>query len=693
MAQRLAGAAAEPANGGTLASAASDGATTAERRWLLERVDDGAVVQLYADGFEKLPREQRLLCWHLCEAAIAGRDIYLDQRHRDGVVLRDLVEETLVALRAIGARWQDDARAAGADEADLTALADLRRYARLLWLHSGPYHQITSRKFTLRCAPAAFARLVERAAQRGAKLPLRAGETRDALLARLAPLLFDATHEPMVTCKDPPPGKDLLTASANNLYGPDVTLADLAGFEERHALNSRLAKGPDGKLVEQVWRAGFDHLVPPGLYAAPIGRIVAHLEAAIPFATPRMARALGTLIRWYRTGEEADFRDYCIAWVADQESPVDTVNGFIEVYVDPRGVKGTWQAMVSIDDPARMEQIRQFATHAQWFEDRMPIEPAYRKPQVKGISAKAIEVVIEVGDCGPMTPIGVNLPNPQDLREQYGSKSVSLGNVVEAYEKSAPEASRREFCFDDAEAARSKQWKALCAALTTNMHEVIGHASGRSAPGLAGDPAVHLKECYSALEEARADLVALCFIGDPKLVELGLLDDPRAAQLAEYEAYTRNALTQLNRVKEGDTLEEDHMRNRQLVVQWIRRHAAAIEERCRDGKTFWCVVDQDAWHAGACRLLREVQRIKSEGDYAAGKALVDEYGRRFDPRLRDEVVARFAALDLPSYSGFVQPELVAVRDASGALVDARITYPCDLETQMLRFSGRLPRAG
>ncbi len=662
-----------------------------ERKWLVERVDDGAVVQLYADGFEKLPQGQRVLVWHLCEAARAGREIYLDQRCRHGLALRDLVEETLVALRAIGADWESGARAAGVDASEWPALVELRRYARLLWLQSGPFHQITSRKFLLGGSKEAFAKLVARADARGATLPRRAGESTAALLERFAPLLFDASFEPMVTCKDPPAGHDLLTASANNLYGEGVRLADLDGFTERYALNSRLAKDEAGRLVEQVWRAGFDHLVPPGMYADSITRILGHLEAAIPYATPQLARALGALMRWYKTGEEADFRDYCVAWVADQDSPVDTVNGFIEVYVDPRGVKGTWQAMVSIDDPARMEQIRQFATHAQWFEDRMPIAPEYRKPSVKGISAKAIEVVIEVGDCGPMTPIGVNLPNPQDLREQYGSKSVSLGNVVEAYEKSAPESSRREFCFDDAEAARSKRWKALCAALTTNMHEVIGHASGRSAATLKGDPAVHLKECYSALEEARADLVALCFIGDAKLQELGLLDDPRAAQLAEYEAYTRNALTQLNRVKEGDTLEEDHMRNRQLVVQWIRRHTDAIVERRRDGKTFWCVVDPAAWHRGACQLLAEVQRIKSEGDYAAGKALVDEYGRRFDPRLRDEVVARFRALDLPSYSGFVQPELVAVRDAAGRVVDARITYPCDLETQMLRFSGRLPR--
>jgi len=673
-----------------------------DRKYLLERVDDGAVVQLYADGFEALTQRQRVLVWHLCQAAIAGRDIYLDQRNAMNLELRDLIEETLVATRAIGPRWERDARAAGADDGDVATLVELRRYARLFWLHSGPHHHLTSRKFTLRCAPEAFARLVARAESRGAKLPKRAGEATAAALDRFARLLFDPSHEPMATCKSPPPGQDVLQASSNNLYGPGVSMKELDGFVERHPLNSRLAKGADGRLVEEVWRAGFDHLVPPGRCAKEIAAIIGHLEAAIPFATPKTARALGALIRWYRTGEEADFRDYCVAWIADDDSPVDTVNGFIEVYVDPRGVKGSWEGIVSIDDPDKMRQIRAFADHAQWFEDRMPIDPRWRKPVVKGISAKAIEAVIEVGDSGPMTPIGINLPNPQDVREQYGSKSVSLGNVVEAYEKSALPASRREFCWDDVEFERGRKWKTLCDALTTNMHEVIGHASGRGAPHLNADPASYLKECYSALEEARADLVALCFIGDEKLRELGLVDDPRAAQLTEYEGYTRNALTQLNRVKEGDSLEEDHMRNRQLVVHWLMQNTRAIEVRRRVArdeksgaettKTYWCVVDQDEWQRGACRLLAEVQRIKSEGDYAAGKRLVERHAVRIDTKLRDEVVARFAALGLPAYSGFVQPELVPLRDAAGVVVDAKITYPCDLETQMLRFSGRLPPA-
>jgi dipeptidyl-peptidase-3 len=347
-----------------------------------------------------------------------------------------------------------------------------------------------------------------------------------------------------------------------------------------------------------------------------------------------------------------------------------------------------------------MDQIRKFSEHAQWFEDHMPYAPEYRKPKVKGISAKAIQVVIETGDSGPITPIGINLPNPQDIREQYGSKSVSLGNVVEAYDKSTPLAARKEFCSDDAEFERSRKWKTLCDALTTNMHEVIGHASGRQSARLPAekDPKDFIKEYYSALEEARADLVALCFIGDPKLKELGLVSDPAEVERTEYEGYTRAALTQLNRVKEGEQLEEDHMRNRQMVVHWIMANTKAVEVRSRElrdihsgateRKTYYVVVDPAAWREGARKLLGEVQRIKSEGDYAAAKKLFDDHGIRFDPKLRDEVVARFLAQDLPAYTGFVQPKLTPVRNANGDVVDATISYPCDLEAQMLEWSGR-----
>jgi len=675
---------------------------TDDRRYLLERVDDAAVVQLYADGFEKLPREQRVLVWHLYQAAVAGRDIYLDQRYRHSLALRDLLEETLVALGATGPAWERAAAGFASEGVEPATIAELRRYTRLFWIHSGPFNSLTSRKFLLQCPPAQLAAAVTAAEKRGAKLPRKDTETTEQLLARLGRILFDPKFDPMCTNKTPGDGKDILVASANNLY-EGVTVKDLEGFTERFPLNSKLYKKPDGKLVELVYRAGFDHLVAPGMYADRIERIIRHLEDAIPHAPPKMARALGALVRWYRTGTDADFRDYCIAWVADQDSPVDTVNGFIEVYLDARGVKGAWEGIVAIDDPAKMDQIRKFSEHAQWFEDRMPFDPAWRKPQVRGISAKAIQVVVETGDAGPITPVGINLPNPQDIREKYGSKSVSLGNVVEAYDKSTPVAARKEFCWDELEFERSRRWKSLCDALTTNMHEVIGHASGRASETLQGDPASHIKEYYSALEEARADLVALCFIGDEKLRQLGLVGDVREVERTEFEGYTRNALTQLNRVKEGTQLEEDHMRNRQMIVHWLIANTKAIAVRQRHlkdvhpgistTKTYYCVVDVDAWREGARKLLAEVQRIKSEGDYAAAKKLFDDHGIRFDPKLRDEVVERYRAQDLPAYTGFVMPRLTPVTDAGGAVIDATISYPCDLEAQMLEWSGRLRAAG
>jgi dipeptidyl-peptidase-3 len=679
------------AGSGDLGSMASKQSETRsdERKYLLERVDDAAVVQVYADGFDKLTREQRVLVWHLYQAALAGRDVYLDQVYAHNLELRDLIEETLV--HGCGA----DAKKDGVDEA---TVAEVRRYCKLFWVNSGPFNHLTSRKFTLKLTPEKWAAAVAAAEKHGAKLPKKSGESTAALLARFAPILFDPNVDAVCTNKNPGAGKDILLASANNLHEnvsmEDLAKATAAGFVEKHALNSKLVKNADGTLEERVWRAGFDQLVPPGMYAEQLTKVIEHLEAAIPYATPKMARALGALIRFYKTGEEADFREYCIAWVADQDSPVDTVNGFIEVYVDPRGIKGSWEGIVSIDDPDKMNQIRSFAANAQWFEDHMPYAPQYRKPTVKGISAKAIQVVLETGDSGPITPIGINLPNPDDIRVKYGSKSVNLGNVVEAYDKSSPVAARKEFVWDDAEFERSKKWKTLCDALTTNMHEVIGHASGRASDKLTKDPATYVKEYYSALEEARADLVALCFIGDPKLKELGLVDDPRAVQLTEYEGYTRNALTQLNRMKEGDQLEEDHMRNRQMVVHYVMKNSKAVEVRRRDDpatkttKTYYCVVDQDAWHTAATKLLAEVQRIKSEGDYDAAKKLFDDYGVKFDPLLRDEVVARFKAQNLPAYTGFVQPKLTPVTDANGVVVDAKISYPCDLEAQMLEWSGR-----
>jgi dipeptidyl-peptidase-3 len=635
------------------------------RKYLLERVDEAAVVQIYADGFSALPLREKTLIWHLVEAAIAGRDIYYDQISADGLEMREVLE-TILTHR---------------DSVDPRTLAELERYTKLFWINSGPYNNLTARKFVINLPPQALADAAKVAASKGAVFPLAPGETVDQLLARLNPMFFDPAFKPSATAKTPPAGQDILTASHNNLYR-GVTLADLKGFTERYRLNSRLVKGPAG-LVEEPYRVG-------GRYDAPLRAVVAHLEAARPFATAPMALALDGLIRWYRTGEAPDRRAYDIAWVEDKDSPVDTINGFTEVYLDARGAKGAWEALVFYVNQQKTEAIQRLAKEAQWFEDRMPWNPAYRKANVQGITARAIDVVIETGESGPTSPVGINLPNDEVVREKHGSKSVSLANVNEAYDKSASPGFRSEFTWTPEEAARSEKWGTLAGELTTNMHEVIGHASGKLSDKVKGQPEALIKEYYSALEEGRADLIALYFVADPKLAELGVV--PAADQdeivRAEYEAYTRNALVQLRRVRTLPQLEEAHMRNRQMIVHWLVANTKAIEKRERDGKMFYVMVDPKAFREGVGKLLGEVQQIKSEGDYAAAKKLFDTHGIHFDPKLRDQVVARVDALKLPSYTGFVMPRLDAVRGADGAITDVRISYPQDLAGQMLEYAAR-----
>jgi dipeptidyl-peptidase-3 len=646
------------------ASTASAPASPPERKYLLETVDDAAVIQLYADGFEALPLKDKTLIWHLYQAALAGRDIFLDQKHRSALEMRALIEAVVAHPQGV----------------DAATLAQVQRYAKLFWINNGPYNNLTAQKFLLQSTPEAFAAAVKASVKSGASVTPPGGESLDAMLMRLNPMFFDAAVDPIVTAKTPPPGKDILTASANNLYA-GVTLADLKGFSEKYGLNSRLVK-QNGKLVEEVYRVG-------GRYSKEISEIVTHLEAAIPFASEPMANALRALVQFYRTGEKTDREKYDIAWVNDKVSPVDTINGFIEVYLDARGVKGGWEGLVFYVNREKTARIKKFADNAQWFEDHMPYDAKFRKPMVKGIVANAIDVVVETGDSGPVTPIGINLPNDQAIREQYGSKSVSLSNVGESNDKGTPGTMRNEFSWSPEEAERTGKYGTLSGELLTDMHEVIGHASGRQADGFKGSPQDAIKEYFSALEEGRADLVGLYFLSDPKLAELGIV--PAAEQEAiartEYEVYTRNAITQLRRVRRGTQIEEDHMRNRQMVVNWLMANTKAIEVRERDNKTYYVLVDPKAFRDGVGKLLAEVQRIKSTGDFAAAKALFDAHGIHFDAKLRDQVVARVEALKLPSYSGFVMPKLTPVTDAAGAITDVKVSYPLDLTTQMLEYSG------
>ncbi|HUE85500.1 MAG TPA: hypothetical protein VMO26_05430 [Vicinamibacterales bacterium] len=643
----------------------SPAALTTDRPYRLEQIDDAAVVQLYADGFIKLSTNDRILVWHLYQAALAGRDISYDQRYRHNLAMRDILEEIVAHADGIADRTRQE----------------LIRYTKLFWINTGAYNNLTARKFVLALTEAALADAAEIAAGNGARFRLRRGESLRDLIARYAPMFLDPSFDPMVTCKTPGEGRDILEASANNLYA-GVTMADLDGFAERHPLNSRVVKA-GGRVVEQVYRVG-------GLYDAELSEVVRHLDDALPYAPSSLADALRALIRWYQTGADADREAFDIAWVRNRDSVVDTMNGFIEVYMDARGIKGSWEGVVYYAHHEKTEKIHRLAANAQWFEDHLPIDPRFRKPNVQGVSARAIEVVFETGDSGPISPVGVNLPNDQRIREQYGSKSVSLSNVLEAYEYSTLDSFRHEFSWDDAEIERARQWGAFAGELTTEIHEVLGHGSGRMAAGITAQPQELLKEQYSALEESRADLVALYFVADPHLVTLELVprDHQAAIVRAEYESYVRNALVQLRRVREGTQLEEDHMRNRQAIVHWLMAHTASIGVRRRENKTYYVVDDVEALRDGVGRLLAEVQRIKSEGDYAAARALFETYGVHFDAGLRDEIVARVDRLKLPSYTGFVMPRLQAVSGPDGSITDIEISYPCDLTTQMLEFSER-----
>jgi dipeptidyl-peptidase-3 len=670
-----------------------------EKTYLLERVGPAAVVQLYADAFAALAPRDRILAWHLYEAALAGRDIYYDQRYEHGLVMRDVVEVLFVERAAL----------------DPVVADAIARYTKLFWINSGPYEHITSRKFVLEITrdqllaairtviaardsrepdtgngePATGSSIGNRQRATGNRhadgerstFPLGQHATPEAFVDAHARDFLDESYRPMVTSKTPAAGEDILVASANNLYA-NVTSADLEGFEESFALNSRLAKNEHGQLREEVYRVG-------GRYGATLARVVSHLQSARDVASDATADALDALIRFYRSGEEDDRRAFDIAWVADTESAVDTINGFIEVYLDARGHKGAWEGIVFHENPEKTEHIRRIAQHAAWFEQHMPYDTAYRRTDVVGVSARAIDVIVECGDAGPMTAIGINLPNDEAIREVYGSKSVSLANVTEAYEQSQPESLREEFCWSEEERERSRRWQALAGELTTSLHEVIGHGSGRMAPNV-GSPQAVLREQYSTLEETRSDLVALYFVSDPVMVELGLIEAEHHADvvLAEYEGYARNALVQLRRVRKGTHLEEDHMRNRQAIVHWLMANTSAIERRTRDGRTFYVVVDVDAFHDGVGRMLTLVQRIKSEGLYDEAVALFDAYGIHFDPTLRDEVVSRVDRLDLPSYTGFVMPRLAPVIDTAGTITDVVVTYPLDLATQMLEYSDR-----
>jgi dipeptidyl-peptidase-3 len=627
---------------------------SAQDRALVDRVGATGFVQLEAESFRQLsPREQALAYW-LCQASIATDPIVYDQLSRFGLRQKRLLETIVTHPR-------------GVDPGVMKRIAD---FTRLFWANKGNHNELTSQKFL----PAFTYEELKAAA--GPKL---AAEV-DALKASL----FDPEFEPLITAKSPRGSLDILQASSNNFYSRGLRLLDIQGFHERYPLNSRLARTKDGKLVEEVYRAGTpDGKVTPGLYADYLRRANAALEKARAYAGPAQAKAIADLIRFFQTGDPRDWVQFGIDWVQDNPR-VDFDNGFIEVYRDARGAKGSSQSFVSITDARLAGQMRKLAANAQYFEDHAPWLPQYKMQGVRPPVAKAVEALVETGDFH-VTTIGDNLPNENEVHEKYGSKSFMFTGSSHALTHATGFGPLEEFSASPEEIAIGKKYGDEAEDLMTALHEVIGHGSGKLSPKLTHEPSYYLKEYFSTLEEARADLMALWNAFDPKLKELGLISSPDVAKAMYYSAASV-ALTQLRRIPKGGTIEEDHQRDRQLIARYIMDKTGAIEQVTRGGKTYLTVRSFEKMRQGVGMLLAELMRIKAEGDYAAIKALVDRYGVRFDPALRDQVVARYARLNLPTYWAGINPQLTAAFAPDGKIARVTISYPRDYLRQQLAYA-------
>ncbi len=640
-------------------------AICADNRALVDRVGTTGFVQLQAESFRALSPRQQSLAYYLSQASIAIDPINYDQNSRFGLRQKRLLE-ALVNLPQ-GGRTQ------------------ILNFTKLFWANRGNHNEMTAQKimpeFSFEQLRAAAAAALKAGAFKGTPYgttPIASQADLDRELEALAPSLFDAAFEPMITAKSPQGGKDILQSSANNFY-LNVSMADVANYHDAHPLNSRLVKAPDGKLREEVYRAGTpDGKVPPGMYALFLGKAIGFLEQARQFAEPGQDKVIAALIRYYQTGDPRDWVQFGIEWV--QNNPdVDFANGFIEVYRDARAAKATSQSFVSITDQKFNQLMVKLAQNAQYFEDHAPWLPQYKKQGVKPPLAKAVETVIETGDFHVST-VGDNLPNENEIREKYGSKSFLFTGSSRTLREAQGFGVLEEFAASPEEIAVSKKYGEEASDMMTALHEVIGHGSGKLSPRLQQSGAeASLKEYFSTLEEARADLMALWNITDPKLQQLGLVSSPEVAK-AMYYAAVRTVLTQLYRIPKGDTIEEDHQRNRQLIVNYIQDKTGAIAPVQRGGKTYLALKDFDKMHQGVGMLLAELMRIKAEGDYAAIKLLVDKYGVHFDPKLRDQVAARYQALNLPSYWCGVNASLTS---AGGKIT---LSYPRDVVGQQMGYA-------
>lgn len=626
---------------------------------LLEQIGQTGFYEIESPSFAALSLQQKRVAYHLGRAAIAIDPIIYDQLSSSGLSIK----------RLVGAMVERPERLpASAREAIL-------RYAKLFFANRGNHNERTNAKFLPEVGFDEFRTAAMAAQKAGAPLPEPAAL--EALLTGLRPALFDPAFEPTPTAKSPPPGKDIITASGNTFYGPGVTLADLQGFKDAHPLNSRVVK-EGGRLVERVDRAGTaDGAVKPGLYAKELGAAAAELELAAAHAPPRQQAALRALAKFYRTGEPADWLAFDVAWVQDDEA-VDFANGFIETYRDARAAKGSSQALVSVTDQRLNPLMQKLAAHALDFERKAPWLDLYKKLDVKPPVGKAIEVLLETGDFH-VTTIGDNLPNEEEIHRQYGTKNFLMSNATEVFNQTRGAALVAEFDPDDA--AQYARVGSTADLLHTAMHEIIGHGSGKS--HVAAEPRETLREYYSTLEEARADLVAYWNVGDPMLAGLGVEHQPEVAR-EMYAQLARMIFSTINNYRTGDQVEEDHDRDRMLIWNWVKeRGGIGLVEK--GGKHYAVVLDWNKAHAAVGTLLAELMRIKAEGDYPAIAKLVHDKGMRFDPKLRDEVVARYQKLGLPTYAAGVYGDLTLVGSPAQP-TDVQLTYGRDFLAQQLSFA-------
>ncbi len=640
-----------------------------ERPWIVDRFDDIKVIRYEVPGFEALPLEQKELIYYLAEAAKCGRDILFDQNCVANLPVRRTLETIYACYE--GDRTTAEWKA-------------LEKYLKKVWFANGIHHHYSNDKFKPEFTEEYLLSVIESIPEE------RFGEL-NALRGEVCVAIFD----PNVyrTRLNQTAGEDLLWTSSSNYYS-NVRQAEAEAFSEAMAaadagnpepvsygLNSQLVKEEKtNRLYERVWKIG-------GMYGPAIEQIVGWLEKAEAVAAEPQKSNIAALINYYRTGDLKEFDRYNIGWVRDTVSNVDFVNGFIEDYGDPLGRKASWEANVNFRDSAACRRTEIISANAQWFEDHSPVDAAFRKPVVKGVSAKVITVAMLGGDCYPATPIGINLPNADWIRKEYGSKSVTIDNITYAYDKAAHgNGFNEEFVLRAEDRERIDRYGKQADDLHTDLHECLGHGSGQLLPGVS--PAA-LRSYSSTLEETRADLFGLYYIGDPKLIELGLIPSFDVAK-AGYADYILNGMmTQLARIEPGKDVEESHMRNRKLIAEWCYEHGKAdrvIEWVEENGKRYIVVNDFERLRELFGEMLHEVQRIKSEGDYEAGKALVEQYAVKVDPELHREVLDRYAALHLEPYGGFVNPEYEPVRDAEGRITDIRISYPADYAAQMMHYS-------